>query len=94
MLPVIVSTIQRLTEVLSVGLAAATPTLVQIGQLLGETLAVGLLPLMPPLVEGLLRITTEGLLPLTPVLLQLVALLVPVIVQATGVLATWTARSP
>ncbi|MFT7836916.1 hypothetical protein Q5530_12270 [Saccharothrix sp. BKS2] len=103
-LPVIVSTVQRLAEVLSVGLAAATPTLVQIGQLLGETLAVGLtglLPLLPPLVEGLLRITTEGLLPLTPVLLQLVSellppllqlfgLLVPVVVQATGVLATWT----
>lgn len=104
-LPVVVATVQRLAEVLSVGLAAATPTLVHIGQLLSVTLAVGLqelLPLLPLLVEGLLRITTEGLLPLTPLLLQLavellpsvlqlVTALTPVIVQATGVLTTWTA---
>ncbi|MBB5801122.1 phage-related protein [Saccharothrix ecbatanensis] len=104
-LPVVVSTVQRLAEVLSVGLAAATPVLVQIGQLLGETLAValqGLLPLLSPLVEGLLRITTEGLLPLAQVLLrlasellpsvlQLVELLMPVVMQAVDILATWAA---
>ncbi|XVV05326.1 phage tail protein [Actinosynnema sp. CA-248983] len=103
-LPVAVMVIQQLASVLSTGLAAAQPTLVRIGQLLGETLAVGLqglLPLLPPLVEGLLRITTEGLIPLVPPLLELtlallpsmislVEDLMPVVVQATGVLAVWT----
>ncbi|TWP47436.1 hypothetical protein FKR81_32515 [Lentzea tibetensis] len=104
-LPVLVEAVRALAEALSTGLAAATPQLVQIGQLLGQTLATaltGLLPLLPPLVEALVRFWAEGLLPMTPLLLQLVAELLPslipllvellpVVLQAIQIMTVWNA---
>lgn len=103
-LPVVVSTIQQLASVLSVGLAAATPHLIELGRLLGEVLStalIGLLPLLPPLAEAWLKIWAEGLLPMQPLLLELVATLLPaavelitallpVVLQVADLTATWT----
>ncbi|WNV82209.1 hypothetical protein [Umezawaea sp. Da 62-37] len=104
-LPVVVDVVEQLADVLSVGLAAATPSLIETGRLLGEVLTtalVGLLPLLPPLAEAWMRIWSEGLVPLLPVLLELVSALLPpavelitkllpLVLQAAGLLATWTA---
>lgn len=104
-LPVLVDAVQALAEALSGSLALATPQLIQIGQLLGQTLATALttlLPLVPPLVEALTRFWAEGLLPMTPLLLRIVAELLPslvpllvellpVVLQAIQIMTVWNA---
>lgn len=102
-LPVVVEVVRQLAAVLSTGLATATPQLVELGRLLGETLLIalqGLLPILPPLAEAWMRLWAEGLLPnyplllrlaveVLPALVQMITAVVPLVVQAAGVLATW-----
>ncbi|MFI9381238.1 hypothetical protein [Kutzneria sp. NPDC052558] len=98
-LPVITTAVGQLAGVIGGALAAATPTLVQVGQQLAAAAGVilsGLLPLVPQLADALLGLVTAtlGLLPpllqlvsaLLPGAVQLVAALAPVVVQAAGVL--------
>lgn len=102
-LPLVVDVVRQLASVLSNGLAVATPHLVELGRLLGETLLIalqGLLPILPSLAEAWMRLWSEGLLPnyplllrlaveVLPALVQMIAAVVPLVVQAAGVLATW-----
>jgi phage-related protein len=96
---VITATVAQLAQVISSNLAAATPTLVAIGQQLANaviTVVNGLLPSLPSLTNALLQlvIAALGLAPpllqlgvaVLPGLVQIVAQLVPVVVQAAGVL--------
>ncbi|GLY51294.1 hypothetical protein [Lentzea sp. NBRC 102530] len=102
-LPVVVEVVRQLAGVLSTGLATATPHLVELGRLLGETLLIalqGLLPILPQLAQAWMTLWSEGLLPnyplllrlaveVLPALIQMITAVVPLVVQAAGVLATW-----
>lgn len=100
-LPVLVESIRQLVTALD--LSAATPSLIETGTLLGKILADALrnlIPLIPPLVAAWVQFWSEGLLPMTPLLLRIVsellpellpllAELVPVIVQALAIMTLW-----
>ncbi|WP_052684536.1 phage tail protein [Lentzea aerocolonigenes] len=102
-LPVLVESIKQLVTALD--LSAATPSLIETGTLLGKILADALrnlVPLIPPLAEAWIRFWSEGLLPMTPLLLRIVAELlpellpllaelVPLITQALGIMTAWNA---
>jgi phage-related protein len=100
-LPVLVESIKQLVTALD--LSAATPSLIETGTLLGKILADALrnlIPLIPPLVAAWVQFWSEGLLPMTPLLLRIVsellpellpllAELVPLITQALGIMTVW-----
>ncbi|MCP2248193.1 phage tail protein [Lentzea aerocolonigenes] len=102
-LPILVESIKQLVTALD--LSAATPSLVETGSLLGKILADALrnlVPLIPPLVAAWVQFWSEGLLPMTPLLLRIVsellpellpllAELVPLITQALGIMTVWNA---
>ncbi|MDX8054799.1 hypothetical protein SK571_35980 [Lentzea sp. BCCO 10_0798] len=102
-LPVLVESIRQLVTALD--LSAATPSLIETGTLLGKILADALrnlVPLIPPLVAAWVQFWSEGLLPMTPLLLRIVSELlpellpllgelVPVITQALTIMTVWNA---
>lgn len=102
-LPVLVESVRQLVTALD--LSAATPSLIETGTLLGKILADalrGLLPLIPPLAAAWVQFWSEGLLPMTPILLRIVsellpellpllAQLVPLITQALSIVTVWNA---
>ncbi|NKE55441.1 hypothetical protein FXN61_00805 [Lentzea sp. PSKA42] len=102
-LPVLVESIKQLVTALD--LSAATPSLIETGTLLGKILADALrnlVPLIPPLAAAWVQFWSEGLLPMTPILLRIVsellpellpllAELVPLITQALSIMTVWNA---
>ncbi|GGU46847.1 hypothetical protein [Lentzea flava] len=102
-LPVLVESIRQLVTALD--LSAATPSLIETGTLLGKILADALrnlVPLIPPLAEAWIQFWSQGLLPMTPLLLRIVSELlpellplltelVPLITQALGIMTVWNA---
>ncbi|GAB3873754.1 hypothetical protein GCM10029964_014550 [Kibdelosporangium lantanae] len=88
-LPVIVQVITQLAGVISQALSAAAPILAQVGALLGQVLAqaiTALAPIIPPLAAAFLNVIS-ALLPLLPLLAELISTLLPPLTELIVALA-------